>query len=249
MTILQEETANRATNPDQLIVQDLHAYYDRSHVLQGVSLNVQAGEVVALLGRNGAGKTTTLRSIVGLMSKVEGTLRLGNHHLQHKNTHSIAQMGIAYVPSGRRSFGLMTVKENLLIALDGNRNKNKPSDELDKVFEMFPALKRRIKTNAGVLSGGENQMLKMACSVLLGPSILLLDEPTEGLAPIVISELLEHVRTLANTGVGILLAEQNAHFAFELCQRAYVVNKGVVEMSGTVSELEADKELVTHLGI
>jgi len=249
MTTLFETSGYPQTRRHQLTVEGLNAYYGQSHVLQGVSLNVQAGEVVALLGRNGAGKTTTFRSIAGLINKVQGTVRLGDYDLLRKNTHAIARVGVAYVPSGRRSFGLMTVRENLLIALDGNRNKKKSVDALDGVFEVFPALKHRLKTRASVLSGGENQMLKMACAFLLEPSVLLLDEPTEGLAPIVISELLEHVRALASTGVGILLAEQNAHFAFQLSRRAYVLNKGVVQMSGTISELRADEELVTHLGI
>lgn len=249
MSSLPNQLLEKQGTGQQLLIEDLHAYYGRSHVLQGVSLTVQAGEVVALLGRNGAGKTTTFRAIAGLMPRTEGTVRFGDKNISHTNTHKIAQLGIGYVPSGRRSFGMMTVKENLQVALDGRPKGRRASKQLDEVFEMFPALKRRINTNAGVLSGGENQMLKMACAFLLGPTILLLDEPTEGLAPIVVSELIEHVRTLASTGVGILLAEQNARFAFKLSQRAYVLNKGVVQMSGTVSELEEDEELLTHLGI
>lgn len=241
--------ADSSAGREQLIVEDLHAYYGRSHVLQGISLSVRAGEVVALLGRNGAGKTTTFRSIVGLMPRVTGHIALGDWRVDRKNTHQISQHGIAYVPSGRRSFGSMTVKENLLIALDGRPSNARQKRTLDEVFAMFPALERRINTNAGVLSGGENQMLKMACAFLLEPAILLLDEPTEGLAPIVVSELVQHVRTLADTGVGILLAEQNARFAFQLSQRAYVLNKGLVQMSGSVSEMAADEELKTHLGI
>lgn len=233
----------------QLLVQDLHAYYGRSHVLQGVSLTVHTGEVVALLGRNGAGKTTTFRAIAGLMPRMEGTVRLGGKRIGQMSTHRIARLGIAYVPSGRRSFGMMTVKENLLVALDGKSNERKSPEQLDEVFAMFPALKQRINTNAGVLSGGENQMLKMACAFLLRPTILLLDEPTEGLAPILVSELVEHVRTLAQTGVGILLAEQNVRFAFQLSGRAYALNKGAVQMSGTVRELQEDEELLKHLGI
>jgi len=232
-----------------LHVQNLNAYYGRSHVLQGVNLTVNTGEVVALLGRNGAGKTTTFRALVGLMSHVTGTTHLGDMELSRKNTHTIAQHGIAYVPSGRRSFATMTVKENLQIALDGRSKRRNGGPTLDAVFEMFPALQRRLNTPAGVLSGGENQMLKMASAFLTDPTILLLDEPTEGLAPIVVGELMEHIQTLANTGVGILLAEQNAKFAFKLSQRAYVLNKGTVQLSGHVEELALHDDLKVHLGI
>lgn len=236
-------------NNQQLVVNDLHAYYGRSHVLQGVSLSVRQGEVVALLGRNGAGKTTTFRAIVGLMPRVEGSVQFAEKLLHRQTTHQIAQCGIAYVPSGRRSFATMTVKENLQIALDGQSKHRRGRRSLDQAFELFPALKARLHTPAGVLSGGENQMLKMACAFLTYPTILLLDEPTEGLAPIVVGTLVEQVRALAETGVGILLAEQNTRFAFQLSSRAYVLNKGLVQMSGPVSQLAEDNELMTHLGI
>ncbi|MDQ0189953.1 ABC transporter ATP-binding protein [Alicyclobacillus cycloheptanicus] len=238
-----------AADGQQLVVEDLHAYYGRSHVLQGVSLKVGAGEVVALLGRNGAGKTTTFRALTGLMPRTTGSVTLGDRQIGRKSTHQIAQLGVVYVPSGRRSFPMMTVKENLLIAVENSFRRARRKQALDEAFAMFPALARRVNTNAGVLSGGENQMLKMACAFLLQPTILLLDEPTEGLAPIVVAELVEHVRTLADTGVGILLAEQNARFAFQLSARAYVLNKGIVQMSGRVSELAESEELTTHLGI
>lgn len=233
----------------QLVVENLHAYYGRSHVLQGVSLSVHMGEVVALLGRNGAGKTTTFRAIAGMMPRTEGTVRLGDQRLDSRSTYQIAQQGVVYVPSGRRSFPMMTVQENLFVALDSRPKKQRGNRSLDQVFEMFPALERRMHTNAGVLSGGENQMLKMACAFLLEPTVLLLDEPTEGLAPIVVAELVDHVQALAETGVGILLAEQNARFALQLSQHLYVLNKGTVQISGPVSQLTKDEELLTHLGI
>lgn len=241
--------AQPVTEVQQLIVEDLHAYYGSSHVLQGVSLRVETGEVVALLGRNGAGKTTTFRAISGLMPRTTGNVLFRDRQIRTRSTHQIAQLGVAYVPSGRRSFALMTVKENLLIAAESSLRPDQRRLALDHVFSMFPALERRADTNAGVLSGGENQMLKMACAFLLQPKILLLDEPTEGLAPIVVAELMEHVRALADTGVGILLAEQNSRFAFQLSKRAYVLNKGVVQMSGLVSELAEHEELTRHLGI
>ncbi len=229
-------------------VSNLHAYYGRSHVLQGITLSVGVGEVVALLGRNGAGKTTTFRAIIGLLRQIKGSVQFDGAEMVGMDTHRIARRGVAYVPSGRRSFAGLTVEENLLVAMEG-RSKRTRDQGLDKVYGMFPALKKRMATPAGVLSGGENQMLKMACAFLTEPTILLLDEPTEGLAPIVVSELTEHIRILAETGVGILLAEQNAHFAFSLSQRAYVLNKGVVQMAGSVEELSESKEILSHLGV
>jgi branched-chain amino acid transport system ATP-binding protein len=245
---MKREIAESKMKQKVMEVNNLHAYYGRSHILQGVTLSVGAGEVVALLGRNGAGKTTTFRAIIGLLRQTEGSIRFDGAELVGMDTHRIARQGIAYVPSGRRSFAQLTVEENLQVAMEG-RLKRKNSNELEKVYEMFPALKKRMTTPAGVLSGGENQMLKMACAFLTEPAILLLDEPTEGLAPIVVSELAEHIRVLAATGVGILLAEQNAHFAFSLSKRAYVLNKGVVQMAGNVEDLSQNKEILFHLGV
>jgi branched-chain amino acid transport system ATP-binding protein len=233
---------------NQFSVQDLHAYYGQSHILQGVTLSINMGEVVALLGRNGAGKTTTFKAIVGLIRKLYGSVKIGDQELVGLDTHNIARKGIAYVPSGRRSFPHLTVQENLRIALEGQAKK-RGKHNLELVYEMFPALRKRMNTAAGVISGGENQMLKMACAFLTEPKVLLLDEPTEGLAPLVVKELQDHIRKLADTGVGILLAEQNAHFAFSLSTRAYVLNKGVVQMSGDVQELSADNDMLKHLGI
>ncbi len=242
------EMVNQQVAMKKLEIQDLHAYYGQSHVLQGVTLSIGMGEVVALLGRNGAGKTTTFRAAVGLIRQIRGHVFLGETDLVRMETHNIARKGVAYVPSGRRSFAQLTVQENLQIALEG-QSKRKGSNHLNQVYEMFPALRKRINAAAGVLSGGENQMLKMACAFLTQPTVLLLDEPTEGLAPIVVKELAEYIRTLATTGVGILLAEQNAHFAFSLSTRAYVLNKGVVQMSGKVEELSENKDILSHLGI
>lgn len=232
----------------QLQISELHGYYGQSHVLQGVNLSVSKGEVVALLGRNGAGKTSTFRAVIGLMRPIQGSVKLGETELAGMDTHHIARKGVAYVPSGRRSFAQLTVQENLQIALEA-QSKRRGRQHFEQVYTMFPALEKRMGTAAGVLSGGENQMLKMACAFLTEPTILLLDEPTEGLAPIVVAELGEHIRTLAATGVGILLAEQNAHFAFSLSQRAYVLNKGIVQMSGKVQELSENAEILSHLGI
>lgn len=231
-----------------LHVDGLHAFYGRSHILQGVTLCVEAGEVVALLGRNGSGKTTTFRAIVGLMPRTEGSVRLGDRTLSGKSTHYIARSGVAYVPSGRRSFAQMTVKENLRIAHE-EHSKARHGRALDDVLDLFPALHSKLDTRAGVLSGGENQMLKMACAFLTKPSVLLLDEPTEGLAPLVVSELKQHIRALATTGVGILIAEQNARFAFGLSQRAYVLNKGLIQLSGSVDDLSANEQILSHLGL
>lgn len=244
-------TAVVAETARGLVVKDLHAYYGQSHVLQGITVSLQQGEVVALLGRNGAGKTTTFRAIAGLMERTTGTIQLNDKNVLGKKPYEISRSGIVYVPSGRRSFPQMTVRENLQVAQDGkiHRGKTGKADALIRVFDMFPVLKSRMGTPAGVLSGGENQMLKMACAFLANPSILLLDEPTEGLAPIVVNELRGHIRTLASTGVGIFIAEQNAHFAFDLCRRGYVLNKGSLQMAGTTEALAEDALLTDYLGI
>ncbi|CAB3395259.1 ABC transporter ATP-binding protein [Kyrpidia spormannii] len=244
-------SASSAQDQTVLQVENLHAYYGQSHILHGVSLQVHSGEVVALLGRNGVGKTTTLRAIAGLIPQVQGHIKLAERELTHLPAYQIARQGVVYVPSGRRSFAQLTVRECLQVAVEGrgHRKKKDASEAFDRVFEIFPALKERLHVAAGVLSGGQNQMLKMACAFLANPIILLLDEPTEGLAPLVVKELHNRIAALAQTGVGILLAEQNSKFAFSLSERAYILNKGAVQLSGDVTDLSDSEEALLYLGV
>ncbi len=230
-----------------LEVKDLHAYYGQSHVLQGVSLSVAEAECVALLGRNGVGKTTTLRSISGLMEKATGHVGLGNVALLGQLPHRIARSGVVYVPSGRRSFARLTVKENLQLAasrVPGNKQR-----AVDDVLSVFPGLIERLEVPAGVLSGGQNQMLKMARALLTQPKFLLLDEPAEGLAPQVVHQMGDHIRVLVERGVGILLAEQNARFALRLSHHLYILDKGTVKMEKIGPDLYGDQEVLASLGV
>lgn len=245
MHIWGEGTINM--DDQRLEVRDLHAYYGQSHVLQGISLVLHRAECVALLGRNGVGKTTSLRTIAGFMAKTVGHVSLGGIPILGKPPHRVAQAGIVYVPSGRRSFARLTVKENLQLAVP--RLLKDKQQAIDDVLTIFPALRERLTVPAGVLSGGQNQMLKMARALLVNPSFLLLDEPTEGLAPQVVHQMGEHIRALLDRGVGILLAEQNARFTLKLSQHLYVLDKGVIKLERTGENLYNDQEVLSSLGI
>lgn len=229
-----------------LVVSDLHAYYGQSHVLQGVSLAVKEAECVALLGRNGVGKTTTLRSIAGLMEKIEGQMTLGDRVIVGQPAHKISKFGIVYVPSGRRAFARLTVKDNLQLAMPPGANKKLVMED---ILTVFPALRERINVQAGVLSGGQNQMLKMARALLVNPKFLLLDEPTEGLAPQIVHQVGLRIRELLKRGVGILLAEQNARFTLQLSQHLYILDKGAIKLERFGEGLADDSEVMFHLGI
>ncbi len=230
-----------------LEVKDLHAYYGQSHVLQGISVSIHEAKCVALLGRNGVGKTTTFRTIAGLMAKASGSIMLNEQPLLGLPPHRIAQSGIVYVPSGRRAFARLTVMENLLLSVPRSiRDKKKA---LDEVLEVFPGLRERLNVAAGVLSGGQNQMLKMARALLVNPTFLLLDEPTEGLAPQVVYQVGEHIRTLLQRGVGVLLAEQNARFTLRLSDHLYVLNKGRITLERSGEHLVEDQEVLATLGL
>ncbi|NMP23836.1 ABC transporter ATP-binding protein [Sulfobacillus harzensis] len=229
-----------------LEVRDLHAYYGQSHVLQGISLTVKEAECVALLGRNGVGKTTTFLSIAGLMAKAQGHVTLGETSLLGLPPHRIAQSGIVYVPAGRRAFARLTVRDNLQMAVPRSVNKQRA---IEDVLTVFPGLRERLNVQAGVLSGGQNQMLKMARALLVNPSFLLLDEPTEGLAPLVVQQMGEHIRQLMDRGVGVLIAEQNARFTLKLSRHLYVLDKGVIKLERTGDKLYDDQEVLSHLGI
>ncbi len=231
-----------------LTVESIQTYYGQSHILQGVSLEVGTGEAVALLGRNGAGKTTTMRSIMGLSPPRGGSIRLDGTPINGKSTYAIARLGVGYVPSGRRIFSGLTVRQNLeLAAREGRKVPN--GWTVDRVFEMFPKLLELAGRGAGFLSGGEQQMLKLGRALLGNPKLLLLDEPTEGLAPVVVKELGQWIERLKSERLSILLSEQNAPFALRLSDRGYILEKGVIRHSAPAAELAESHEIRAYLGI
>ena len=217
---------------------DVHAVYGRSHVLHGVSLRAAAGEVVSLLGRNGAGKSTTLRAIVGVVDVTAGEIRLDGRSVRGVPTHRVARLGIGLVPEDRRIFADLTVAENLMV---GARAEG--SWSVDRVLTLFPRLGDLVRQRGGSLSGGEQQMLTIARTLVTGPRVLLLDEPSEGLAPVVVSALADTIAALKREGLSILMAEQNLKFARRLADRAYIIEKGQIRFDGTMAALDADASL------
>jgi len=226
-----------------LRLEDVHAYYGESHILQGVSLQVAQGEIVCLLGRNGVGKTTTLRSIMGLVSARRGLIELEGTSLTNKPTHSIARAGVGYVPEERRMLRDLTVIENLRIA--GSPGSGGWDEE--RVLKLFPRLAERARQFAGTLSGGEQQMLAIGRALMGNPKVLLLDEPSQGLAPQLVQLVAQTIRELHARGLTIVLVEQNVHLALELGQRHYVLTKGQVVHESTSTELRADPDLMQQL--
>ena len=230
-----------------LTVRDLHAYYGKSHVLQGVSLTVRPGEVVGLLGRNGAGKTTTLKAIMGLIAR-RGQVVFKSQEVSSLPAHQIPRLGIGYVPQGRHIFPEFTVWENLMVGLV--TEKTAPPERLDAIFRNFPVLGERLKQLGGTLSGGEQQMLAIARAAISQPSLILMDEPSEGLSPLTRGIVLDRIKTIQASGVGILLVEQNVKLALATCQRVYFMEKGVVRQEVEAAVLQKDKELVArYLGV
>ena len=222
-----------------LRLQDLHTYYGESHILQGVSLEVPRGSVVALLGRNGAGKTTTLRSIMGLTPARRGSVTFEEEDITRRRPQWIARRGISFLPETRGIFPSLTVLENLTIAT-GRR----PGPwSLERVFELFPRLQERRGHGGAVLSGGEQQMLAIGRALLLNPALLILDEPTEGLAPVIVQELQQRLQEVKGAGMTILLVEQSFRFATDLADSAYVLGKGRVRWEGPTPNLIADHEV------
>ncbi len=220
-----------------LILNKLHAYCDKSHVLHGVNLRVDAGEIVALLGRNGSGRSTTAKAIMGLV-RAEGELRFRGQSLIGMPTFDIAQLGLGYVPESRDVFPKLTVRQNL--ALGEKRRAGKPRWTYDDMWRMFPRLKAREHTEAGVLSGGEQQMLTL-CRTLMGdPDLILIDEPTEGLAPMVVAQVADYLQQLKARGVAVLLIEQKLTIAMAISDRALVMGHGQIVFDGTPDQLRAD---------
>ena len=225
-----------------LEVDKIHTYYGKSHILDGVSFNVGEGELVALLGRNGAGKTTTMRSVMGLTPPRQGTVKLFGRDMTGCQPHQMAAAGVGYVPEGRKIFGHLTVHENLLVARETRGPWN-----IDKVYELFPRLLERRTSKGGRLSGGEQEMLAIARALLLNPKLLILDEPSQGLAPIIVQEVMRTIGRMKAEGIAVLLVEQNAYLALQLANRAYVLGEGEVVFEGTGEALLADTERMEQL--
>jgi branched-chain amino acid transport system ATP-binding protein len=221
----------------------VHTYYDDSHILFDLSLTVEAGEVVCLLGRNGAGKTTTVRSIVGLTPPRSGRITLRGHDLAGLPPFRIARLGIGFVPEDRRVFFNLTVQENLEVARQTWGNGRASPWTAERVFELFPILRERRRQAGGTLSGGEQQMLTIARTLMGNPAVLLLDEPSEGLAPLVVETLRQQLTHLKRSGLTIVLAEQNVRFVSELGDRVYILEKGMVRYQGSMAEFLADEQV------
>jgi len=223
-----------------LAVSALDSFYGPAHILHKVSLDLGRGEVVALIGRNGAGKSTTFRSIMGLVPDRRGTIRLDDADISRLPTHEIARCGIGYVPEDRRIFTDLTVEENLLV---GRRPKRDGVPEWTpaRLYELFPNLGGMTRRPGGRMSGGEQQMLTIARTLMGNPSIVLLDEPSEGLAPKIVEDMAKAILLLKKEGLSILLSEQNLHFARLIADRAYVIESGAIRYSGTMADLAADQ--------
>ncbi len=232
-------------------VEDVHTYYGKSHILHGVSLTVGAGEVVGLLGRNGVGKSTTLKTIMGLVQPTRGSVMLNGHAITGLPPHKLARLGIAYVPEDRRIFRLLTVMENLRTGLDRKGVTEETRKALlDKVFTYFPVLAERRTQAGGTLSGGEQQMLAIARAMMLEPKIILLDEPTEGLMPRMVSQIGRIIEVLHNEGISILLVEQNVPLTLRASQRVYIMEKGNVRHHCAASELDVNDTVIKqYLGV
>ena len=219
-----------------LRVNDLHVYYGAIHAIKGISLEVHENEIVTLIGANGAGKSTTLNTIAGLLKPRQGTVELQGAVLNGLGASKIVPKGLSLCPEGRRIFQQMTVKENLEMGAY-SRNPSEIPESLDEMFQRFPRLKEREKQIAGTLSGGEQQMLAMARALMSRPSLLMLDEPSMGLAPILVEQIFSIITELHESGVTILLVEQNAQMALTVADRAYVMETGLITMKGSAQEL------------
>jgi len=233
----------------KLSVEDLNSYYGPAHILFDLALQVGEGEVVALLGRNGAGKSTTFRSIVGLVERRSGRIIFEGRDVSKRPTHEIVRAGLGYVPEERRIFTDLTVEENLEV---GRRPKrpNAPYWSRDRLFALFPNLRELRNRPGGRMSGGEQQMLTIARTLMGNPSLMLLDEPSEGLSPKIVEQMINTILTMKKEGVSILLSEQNLHFARLISDRVYIIERGRICFGGTMSELEARPEIrEAHLSI
>ena len=232
-----------------LDIKDLNVFYGAIHALKGISLTVEEGELVSLIGANGAGKTTTLHTISGLLTAASGSITLDGKDLQKVAPNKIISMGLAHVPEGRHVFARMTVEENLRMGAYIIKDQKKISENLENVYSHFPRLKERSRQLAGTLSGGEQQMLATGRALMTDPKIVLMDEPSMGLSPLLVKEIFSIIQELHESGITILLVEQNAKMALAVSDRAYVLETGCISMSGKASELaEDDRVRKAYLG-
>lgn len=231
-----------AQTETMLKVDNINVYYGSIHAIRGVSFEVNQGEIVTLIGANGAGKSTTLHTISGLLRSKTGSITFMDKRIDNVVPHKIVSMGIAHVPEGRRIFQNMTVAENLQMG-GYTRSSKEHSESIEKVYEQFPRLKERYKQIAGTLSGGEQQMLAMGRALMSKPKLMMLDEPSMGLAPILVEQIFDIIKQLHKNGTTILLVEQNAQAALSIADRAYVLENGRVKMTGTGTELMQSEEV------
>jgi len=233
-----------------LNVTDIHTYYGNIHALKGISLSVEKGEIVTLIGGNGAGKTTTLRSICGLHRPRSGTITLNGEDLGAYRAHEIVYIGVSMVPEGRGIFARLTVAENLDLGAYTRKDRSSLQEDIDRVFSIFPRLKERRNQVAGTLSGGEQQMLAIGRALMARPSLLLLDEPSMGLAPILVESIFETIQTINQEGTTILLVEQNALMALSIAHRGYVLQTGRIVLQDTAENLKQNEMVQkAYLGI
>jgi branched-chain amino acid transport system ATP-binding protein len=229
-----------------LEVRDLHSYYGKSHILQGVDLHLDRGETVCLLGRNGVGKTTTLKSIMGMVQPAKGSVVLDGKDLSGLLPYQIARLGVGIVPEDRRILPSLTVHENLLIGMKSSESRQKTDDETwdpDRAYQAFPSLEQRCRQMGGHLSGGEQQMLSVARTLMGNPRLILVDEPTEGLAPLLVKGVMKMLADIQRSGVTILLVEQNLKAAIEVASRFYIMSKGKIVFEGDRKALEESEEV------
>jgi branched-chain amino acid transport system ATP-binding protein len=225
-----------------LAVKNLHAFYGRAHILHGVSLEARSGEVVALLGRNGAGKSTAMKAIMGLVTPADGEVSFDGKRIERLPPYRIARLGLGYVPEERRIFTELSVMENLEVGRQEARPQA-PAWDAEKLFGLFPNLGRMRERAGGSMSGGEQQMLTIARTLMGNPRCVLLDEPSEGLAPIIVEQMGHSIRALKAQGMCVVLSEQNLHFCQSVADRAYIIEKGQIRFGGTMAELSADASL------
>jgi branched-chain amino acid transport system ATP-binding protein len=233
-----------------LELENVHTFYGNIHALQGISINVQDGEIVTLIGANGAGKSTTLRTVSGILSPREGEVRLDGQRINALRPHQIVERGVCQVPEGRRIFSRMTVRENLEMGAFSRKDKAAINGDMERVFALFPRLQERISQKGGTLSGGEQQMLAIGRALMARPKILLLDEPSMGLAPILVEAIFKTIVEINQQGVTVLLVEQNAVMALQVAHRGYVLETGTIVLADTAESLRSNESVQkTYLGI
>ena len=231
-----------------LHAQDIHAWYDSSHVLHGVSLDIRKGETVGLLGRNGMGKSTLIRSLLGHVQQRDGHISLFGHDISKARPHEVARMGVAYVPEGRGVFGNLTVRENLVMASRPGRD-DRNDWTIERVLHTFPRLAERLNNLGGQLSGGEQQMLSIGRALMTHPDLIILDEATEGLAPLIVAEIWRVIDEIKASGMAVLIVDRDWHKVLSRSNRALVLQKGLVVLHGDSQDLLKDPELPNYLGV